>query len=72
MHSVSKQWRPRSDAADLGLHCLLMSHKRDARLTCCVWGPLVMDCVISESSYKRTVLQRNCRKFHGHFPIIPL
>ena len=29
---VSKQWRPWSDAADLGLHCLPMSHKRDAKL----------------------------------------
>ena len=35
-HSVSKQWRSRSDtisvAYDLGLHCLPMPHKKDARL----------------------------------------
>ena len=35
-HSVSKQWRPCSYAAsaasDLDLHCLPMSHKKDARL----------------------------------------
>ena len=35
-HSVSKQWVPGqtlpSAAADLGLHCLPMSHKKDARL----------------------------------------
>ena len=31
-HSVSKQWRPHSAASDLDLHCLLMSHKKDARL----------------------------------------
>ena len=35
--SVSKQSRPRSDAAcamsDLGLHCLPVSHKKDSRLT---------------------------------------
>ena len=31
--SVSKQWGPRSGAAsDLGLHCLSMSHKKDAML----------------------------------------
>ena len=35
-YSVSKQWRPRSDAASCGvylvLHCFLMSHKMDAGL----------------------------------------
>ena len=35
-HFSSKQWRPdqiqRSVASDLGLHCLPMSHKKDARL----------------------------------------
>ena len=35
-HSVSKQWRPdqtlRSAAADLGLHCSPLSHKKDHRL----------------------------------------
>ena len=34
-HSVSKQWRPRSDAdsaaPDLGLHCLPMSYKKGSR-----------------------------------------
>ena len=29
--SVKKQWRPGSDSTDLGLHCLLMSHKKDSR-----------------------------------------
>ena len=37
-HSEGKQWRPNqtdlSDvASDLGLHCFLKSHKKDARLT---------------------------------------
>ena len=35
-HSVSTQWSPdqtpHSGASDLDLHCLPMSHKRDARL----------------------------------------
>ena len=35
-HSVSEQWRadqmPLSAASDLGLHCLPMYHKKDARL----------------------------------------
>ena len=31
-HSLSKQWRTRSEAADLVLHCLLMFYKKDARL----------------------------------------
>ena len=35
-HYVSKQWRPWSDvrsaASDLGLHCLHMSNKKEARL----------------------------------------
>ena len=35
-HSVSKQWRPdqmpRIAVSGLGLHCLSMSHKKDARL----------------------------------------
>ena len=30
--SVSKQWRPLLDIADLGLYCLSMSHKKDSRL----------------------------------------
>ena len=33
--SANKQWRPRSEqnvVSDLGLHCLHMSHKKDARL----------------------------------------
>ena len=29
-----------------------------------------MDCVISCSCYKGTILQRNHREMHGHFPII--
>ena len=35
-HSVCKQWRgdqmPHSAASGLGLHCLPMSHKKEARL----------------------------------------
>ena len=45
-YSVSKQWRPWSDAAfcgvwssDLGMHCLPMSHKKDARL---IWVNIIL------------------------------
>ena len=45
-HSVSKQWRPdqtrRSEASDLDLHRLPLSHKKDTRL---IW-------VNSEKCYK--------------------
>ena len=37
-------------------------------------GSIGMDCVIRESCYKGTILQKNYRKiiFYGHFPIIPM
>ena len=42
LSSVSKQWRPRSDAAFcLGLHCLSMCHKNNVMLIWVKWKAMV-------------------------------
>ena len=48
-NSVDHDQMPRSAASDLGLHCLPMSQKWDARL---IWVNTVKDCIQEKDSWK--------------------